>query len=181
MQTPTSEYTMPEPGAPSYANHAADYENATHPNTPTAPLEKQRSPIYQLAQAYGNFVFSALKGRSQEERMMPWVCCIVVAALFNIQIRIKDTTEKGRDGKVRRTFFVSNGMPRPMSSFKLPDDMGSLFYNLPEKFRLLMARSFVENKTLLGVETPFNNFHDENERVQAMQAAEAIVTQLAQQ
>ena len=78
-----------------------------------------------------------------------WQLIACYLALFNVQLTIKDRIETTKSREKRYTFFMSHGSPRAMLSFKLPVEAAAGFFQLPDTFRLLLSRSFNENKHLL--------------------------------
>ena len=135
----------------------------TELDTDATVLPKQRSPIYMLARSVGDYVFKKLReaeGDSKEALKETWEKIIHVLCLFNVQLVLKHKQEIGRDGVVRFAFFVSNGLPRPTSSFKLPARLVDPFFSLPDVWRARITKNFQENKNWVGSPVPLSNFDD---------------------
>lgn len=133
-----------------------------------AVFQKTRSPIYLLARSVGDYVFKKLReaenamatNNDKELIKTAWEKIIHVLCLFNVQLVLKHKQEIGRDGVVRFAFFVSNGLPRPTSSFKLPARFVEEFFKLEDKWRARITKNFQENKAWVGSPVPLSNFDD---------------------
>lgn len=133
-----------------------------------AVFQKTRSPIYLLARNVGDYVFKKLREAENESAAnndkellkAAWEKIIHVLCLFNVQLVLKHKQEIGRDGVVRFAFFVSNGLPRPTSSFKLPARFVEEFFKLEDKWRARITKNFQENKAWVGSPVPLTNFDD---------------------
>lgn len=93
---------------------------------------------------------------SGETNTEAWQLIACYLALFNVQLAVKDKIETTKSREKRYTFFMSHRSPRAMLSFKLPVEVADGFFQLPDIFRLLLSRSFNENKRLLIYPEPFD-------------------------
>lgn len=93
---------------------------------------------------------------SGETNVEAWQLIACYLALFNVQLAVKDRIETTKSREKRYTFFMSHGSPRAMLSFKLPVEAAAGFFQLPDTFRLLLSRSFNENKHLLIYPEPLD-------------------------
>lgn len=93
---------------------------------------------------------------SGETNVEAWQLIACYLALFNVQLAVKDKIETTKNREKRYTFFMSHGSPRAMLSFKLPVEAADGFFQLPDTFRLLLTRSFKENRHLLIYPEPLD-------------------------
>lgn len=144
--------------------------------------KRKRSTIYTLAKTVGQVLFDLFK---EDEKIDPslsleqtWSKAIYLLASFDIQIIVKVKEEVGRDGVSRMTFFISQHLPRPMSSFKLPSKYAKAFFNLNDVMRATASRTFSENKLQLRLDKPYEDFHDPEVRKEAMINGECLLSKV---
>lgn len=157
-----------------------DEQTTNTQNNVVINLEKTRSVIYQLAKKVGEYVFQRLRqaelsvddnNKLDERLVLEWEKIIHVLCMFNVQLILKNKQEIGRDGVIRYAFFVSNGLPRPTSSFKLPARFVATFMKLDAKWRARITQNFTENKSWVGLSLPMKDFGDST----AMMMSETVV------
>lgn len=114
--------------------------------------------LRELVARTEGYILSTLRrcASSGETNAEAWQLIACYLALFNIQLSVKDKIETTKSREKRYTFFMNHGSPRAMLSFKLPVEAAAGFFQLPDTFRLLLSRSFNENKHLLIYPEPLD-------------------------
>lgn len=109
------------------------------------------SSMREFANRVQSYVLGALDWgmKRGDTNYETWKMIACYLALYNIQLIIKHKIETGKDGIKRYTFFVTRGRPREMISFKLSAEAADGYLALPADFRLLIMRSFDENKNMM--------------------------------
>ena len=121
-------------------------------------LVPSRPSLRELVARTERYILSTLcrSASSGETNTEAWHLIACYLALFNVQLAVKDKIETTKSREKRYTFFMSHGSPRAMLSFKLPVEAAAGFFQLPDTFRLLLTRSFNENKHLLIYPEPLD-------------------------
>ena len=141
-------------------------------------VTKTVSPLRQFAGDLWKYLYWYLRTCSEDGKNLldEWKDIAILLALFNVQLTVKNRIEKTKKGFENYVFFVANGKPREMSALRLPVFLAKPFFSLPDKHRLLVSRSFEENKELLMVPVPFTreNFSNKDCLDEALRLVESL-------
>ncbi|EET02529.1 Hypothetical protein GL50581_180 [Giardia duodenalis ATCC 50581] len=110
-----------------------------------------KTHLHELVERTRHYILNTLVWRASggEINSEAWQLVACYLALYNIQLTAKPKPETSKEGCKQYAFFVSHGNPRAMRGFKLPVEAGDGYFRLPDAFRLLLTRTFEENKHLL--------------------------------
>ena len=120
-----------------------------------------KSHLHELVDRTRDYIIDTLVCRASggETNSETWQLIACYLALYNVQLTAKPKPETSKDGNKQYVFFVSHGNPRAMRSFKLPVTAGDGYFRLPDPLRLLLTRTFEENKHLLIYPEPISYTH----------------------
>ena len=150
----------------------------TDPLHPSPEEEKAMTPIRKLSRTVSWYIAYQFRRAAQQhvtDLTAVWNETILTLAQFNIQLLFKNRAERGHDKITRYTFFVCNGTPRPMSSFRIEEDYVLFFKKVSDRLRVVLSQPFDMNKEFLNLLEPFLDFHNIDERIAAEERSRTLL------
>lgn len=149
-------------------------------------VRKQSSPnpslIYKIARELGNKLYwhfrdlyeSTTVEEFDQRALHDWMVFSTTCAMFGIKMR-RGRAETCRDKKIRFPFFVSLESDFKPSSFRLIQSYAAQFGKMPHKYLAMLNQPFAENKELLNITTPYEDFLNEDQFNEAFTLARQLV------
>lgn len=149
-------------------------------------VRKQSSPnpslIYKIARELGNKLYwhfrdlyeSCTEEEYEQRALHDWMVYSTTCALFGIKMR-RGRAEVCRDKKTRFPFFVTHESDFKPSSFRLIQSYAAQFGKMPHKYLAMLNQPFSENKSLLGIDAPYDDFMNETQFNEALELAKQLV------
>lgn len=139
---------------------------------------KAKTAIRQLADDVWLFLTRTIQKNVTDSPSIDdvWEFFAVYLALFDIQLSVGRVDET-KNGITRRSFFITNGDPAKKSSFRIYDRDAVGCLRLPANLRLLLSRTFSENRLFLQVDEPFtvDKFWDKETQELAAEHASVLL------